>query len=170
MTRLLNGTLALGNPRQGGISDVEAFCRHILNEVLRANGGWLNPDHYDDALTALIELAWKLDRKYDPRRSDQSLRAYVGWIAKRRTTDWYRATFYGRRADKELPVSLSDYLDQDDHTDRGLDRALTVPAGVHGGDRDAALLRLDVPSGRAKVGNVRVLREALTRDSETRAA
>src|SRR5215210_2981496 len=93
--RILNGRLSLGD-----INDVEAFARKALHDVLRANGGRLTPELHEDALVALIELAWEQTQRYDPDKSN-TLSAYLGRILRYRVNDWYRSTFAGRRQNRE---------------------------------------------------------------------
>jgi hypothetical protein len=62
-SRLLNGTFSLLD-----IEDVEKFCRAILDRrVARDGGKGLRRDRFDQLLTYLIETAWELSERYEPR-------------------------------------------------------------------------------------------------------
>lgn len=96
--RLLSETYPLHDVR-----DTEALCRDLLDRVLRNWGAHLRSEQYEDALTYLIALAWRLSERYDPARSSLAFSTFASKILERRVVDWYRSRFgdsrYGSRPD-----------------------------------------------------------------------
>ena len=86
--RLLSETYPLHDVR-----DTEALCRDILDRVLRNWGAHLRSEQYEDALTYLIALAWRLSQRYDPTKSSLAFSTFCSKILERRVVDWYRSRF-----------------------------------------------------------------------------
>lgn len=96
--RLLSETYPLHD-----VHDTEALCRDLLDRVLRNWGAYLRAEQYEDALTFLIALAWRLSERYDPTKSNLAFSTFCSRILERRVVDWYRSRFgdarYGTRPD-----------------------------------------------------------------------
>lgn len=154
--------LSLGDPKHGGIEDVEALVNKVISDKMRR---WprgqrtLNEHQRTDLATFLIGQAWELSERYDPAKDKKpNLASYVAHILSLRIADWYRQTFGDtRHGDRpvvlslDAPIALSHAVgDEEDHADRlvdtleattgdpALDRSPDLVGILHGGGRPDA--------------------------------
>jgi DNA-directed RNA polymerase specialized sigma24 family protein len=86
------------------ILDAEAFCNGLLKEAFDEWGHYERPDEYDEALQELLIRALRLERTYDPERS-QSFADYARYILRRRAADVGPRRLLGRSGNR-----IHDYL------------------------------------------------------------
>lgn len=124
---------------QDPINDTEDFCRRLLDRALDSWGMYLREEEYNDTLSELIALVWKLEARFDPDKG-QSFKQYAGWMVSQRAVDYGPRRVLGRHGTR-----THNYVSQDfDEGDR-------MGESIHG-------FSLDNPEDRdSDVG--RVLRE-----------
>ena len=97
----------LGTPLElHDVKDTEALCRSVLDRVLRSWGARLRSDDYDDAVTFLIDHAWRLSTRYQ-QHPTMRFSTYCSRILERRIVDWYRSKFGDSRYRNTRPIVLS---------------------------------------------------------------
>lgn len=79
------------------VDDPFRFVRRALDDELRARGGTLRPDMYEEAEAYLLERLVRLSRRYDPARGELSFSTYAYRILRRRYTDFLRDVLGDRR-------------------------------------------------------------------------
>lgn len=114
------------------VIDAEDFCRRILDRVFDSWGMYLRGEEYNDTLSELIALVWKLEARFDPDKG-QSFKAYAGWMVSQRAVDYGPRRVLGRHGtrthnyvsqdfdegnsmgESEYGFSLDDQNDRDSH-------------------------------------------------------
>lgn len=125
----------LGSPLElHDVRDTESLCRSVLDRVLRTWGARLKPDDYEDALTFLLEHAWKLSGRYE-QHPTMKFSTYCSRILEKRIVDWYRKRFGDARYRQSRPIVLSldvltQNLEENDQVSFALDE-LADPTDDH---------------------------------------
>lgn len=79
----------------GRITDVELFCRRLLDDALNQWGMFLRHHEYEDTLQELIILVNQLEKRFDPDKAD-TFSGYASWIIRLRATDYGPRRVLGR--------------------------------------------------------------------------
>ncbi len=98
------------------IENAETFARMILNKTLPKlgeHGAYLNPTEYEDALSYLVGVAWRLSQRYDPTRG-YSFSTFAHLVLPKRVKSWYRQRFHDLRYAGRRNVTFTPLPDRDD--------------------------------------------------------
>lgn len=92
------------------VDDIEAHCRATIRRQLGRNGGYLEADQFDELLSYLLTIAFRLKEKYDPSRSSLSFSTFCAQICGKRVIDWYRKELGDSRYGKRPPTLSLEHL------------------------------------------------------------
>lgn len=92
------GTPLLLGPKGDQVNS-EIFARRVLNDYLHGTGGSLAFQEHEDALAALVVVAWQESCRYDQAKTTMKFSSYLYDVLYNRVTDWYRGR-WGRSEKK----------------------------------------------------------------------
>jgi sigma-70-like protein len=79
----------------------------LLDRALDSWGMYLRPEEFDDTLSELIALVWKLEARFDPDKAE-SFSAYASWIVSQRAVDYGPRRVLGRHGTRTHNYSASE--------------------------------------------------------------
>ena len=168
-------TLALGDPHEGGIEDVEALVRKVADDRLRSWGARLNASDHEDLVVYLIGTCWELSKRYDAAKDKKpNFAAYASKILTLRCADWFRGRFGDTRHGlRPIVLSLDAPLGADgegpDAGERRLVDSLTSSEGDPAADRAPDLVGILERRSGGEAGALEALGEPPARRAPARA-